>query len=92
MTNIINPYETKTLEDVLSELKVQVAIGLADAEVLERRKVSGLNEVPEKKQSMTLMFLKHFWGLTAFMLEFTIAASFVLHKYIDVDKMRKPSL
>jgi len=84
LTNQINPYETKTLADVLSELKVQVAIGLTDAEVLERRKMSGLNEVPEKKQSMTLMFLKHFWGLTAFMLEFTIAASLVLHKYIDV--------
>jgi len=31
-----------------------------------------------------LLFLKHFWGLTAFMLEFTIIMSFVLHKYVDV--------
>ncbi len=33
---------------------------------------------------MFLLFLKHFWGLTAIMLEITIVLSFLLHKYIDV--------
>ena len=33
---------------------------------------------------MVLLFLKHFWGLTAIMLELTIAVSFLLHKYVDV--------
>ena len=84
MATQTNPFEAKTVADVLSELKVQAAVGLTEAEVTERRKTSGLNEVPEKKQSTLLMFLKHFWGLTAFMLEFTIIASFVLHKYVDV--------
>jgi len=84
MTDQANPYEAKTVADVLSELKVQVTAGLTDVEVQERRKTYGLNEVPEKKQSFLLVFLKHFWGLTAFMLEFTIVASFVLHKYVDV--------
>ena len=79
-----NPYETKTVPDVLKELKVQVGAGLTGAEVKERQKTYGLNEVPEEKQSMLLLFLKHFWGLTAIMLEFTILVSFLLHKYVDV--------
>jgi H+-transporting ATPase len=77
-------YETKTVADVLAELKVQVDVGLDDAEVQERQKTYGLNEVPEEKQSMLLVFLKHFWGLTAFMLEFTIVTSLLLHNYVNV--------
>jgi H+-transporting ATPase len=33
---------------------------------------------------MFLLFVKHFWGLTAIMLEITIVLSFLLHKYVDV--------
>jgi len=84
MANQTNPYETKTVAEVLAELKVQVITGLADGEVQERQKTYGLNEVPEEKQSIVLLFLKHFWGLTAFMLEFTIVMSIILHKYVDV--------
>ena len=84
MANITNPYETKTIADVLSELKVQAATGLTDEEVKQRQIRYGLNEVLEKKQSMVLLFLKHFWGLTAIMLELTIIISFLLQKYIDV--------
>jgi H+-transporting ATPase len=84
MSDQTNPYETKTVADVLSEFKVEAAAGLADAAVQERLNTYGLNEVAEKKQSMLLVFLKHFWGLTAFMLEFTIVVSFLLHKYADV--------
>ena len=84
MLNQDNPYETRTIADVLSELKVQVATGLSDEEVKKRQATYGLNEVKEKKQSLVLLFLKHFWGLTAFMLEFTIVISFLLHKYVDV--------
>ena len=84
MNDRTDPYETKTVADVLSEFKVQADSGLTDAEVVERRKTYGLNEVPEEKQSAILVFLKHFWGLTAFMLEFTILVSFLLRKYVDV--------
>jgi H+-transporting ATPase len=84
MADQTNPYETKTVADVLAEFKVQVATGLNDAEVQEHQKTYGLNEVPEEKQNMALLFLKHFWGLTAYMLEFTIIMSLILHKYIDV--------
>ncbi len=84
MSDQTNTYETKTITDILSELKVQVATGLSDEEVTKRRATYGLNEVKEKKQSLILLFLKHFWGLTAIMLEFTIVISFLLYKYADV--------
>ena len=84
MPDQANSFETKAIADVLSELKVQVATGLSDEEVKQRQSTYGLNEVVEKKQLLFLLFLKHFWGLTAFMLEFTIVISFLLHKYVDV--------
>lgn len=79
-----NPYEIKTVDNVLAEFKVQIASGLTDDEIQTNQKIYGLNEVPVQKQSMLLVFLKHFWGLTAFMLEFTILTSFLLHNYVNV--------
>jgi H+-transporting ATPase len=84
VTDHTNPYQTKTTAEVLSELKVQVTVGLNDEEVKKRQISYGLNEVVEKKQLMVLLFLKHFWGLTAIMLEITIFFSFLLQKYVDV--------
>ncbi|HMI01192.1 MAG TPA: HAD-IC family P-type ATPase [Pedobacter sp.] len=79
-----NPFETKTVQEVLKELNVEAGKGLTDTEVKLRQSTLGLNEVLEEKQSMILVFLKHFWGLTAIMLEITIVASYLLHKYADV--------
>ncbi len=84
MNNQTNPYETKPVAEVLSALQTNLATGLADTEIRERQLKYGLNEVPEEKQHMVLLFLKHFWGLTAIMLEITIIVSFFLRKYTDV--------
>ena len=84
MPDQANPYESKTIADVLSELKVLASNGLSDEDVKQRQTTYGLNEVVEKKQLLVLLFLKHFWGLTAIMLEITILLSFLLQKYIDV--------
>jgi H+-transporting ATPase len=84
MSNHVNLYESKTIVDVLSELKVLASNGLSDEDVKQRQTTYGLNEVVEKKQLLVLIFLKHFWGLTAIMLEITIVLSFLLQKYIDV--------
>jgi H+-transporting ATPase len=79
-----NPYETKSIGDVLTDLKSDFETGLSDEDVKERQITYGLNEVAEKKQPMVLLFLKHFWGLTAIMLELTVILSILLHKYVDV--------
>jgi H+-transporting ATPase len=79
-----NSYSTKSIAEVLTEFKVLAESGLSDDEVKHRQATYGLNEVVEKKQSLVLLFLKHFWGLTAFMLELTVVLSFLLQKYIDV--------
>jgi H+-transporting ATPase len=79
-----NPDETKTVSAVLSEFNVNADTGLSDTEIKIRQDKFGLNEVPEEKQAMVLVFLKHFTGLTAIMLEITIAVSFVLRKFADV--------
>jgi H+-transporting ATPase len=79
-----NPYQTKSIADVLSELKVLGSDGLTDEEAKLRQSTYGLNEVEEKKQHLILLYLKHFWGLTAIMLELTIVLSYLLQKYTDV--------
>jgi H+-transporting ATPase len=84
MTAAANPYETKTVAAVLEEFTVQAAAGLPATEISVRQKTYGLNEVPEDQPSLLLLFAKHFWGLTAYMLEFTIIVSYFLHKYVDV--------
>ena len=84
MTTNINPYEAKTVAEVLAEFKVLPTEGLPLAEIQTRQASYGLNQVPEEHSSMIFLLGKHFWGLTAFMLEFTIAVSFFLHKYVDV--------
>lgn len=78
-----NVFQNKSVDEVLSELKVQAAAGLSDEEVKQRQLTYGLNEVVEKKQSKVLLFLKNFWGLTAIMLELTIIISFLLYKFMD---------
>ena len=78
-----NPYEAETVPAVLAAFKVQPSRGLPRAEIPARQHIYGLNEVPEKQASMLLLLGKHFWGLTAFMLESTIVISVLLHKYID---------
>jgi H+-transporting ATPase len=84
MPDQANLYESKTIADALSELKVLALNGLSDEDVKQRQTTYGLNEVVERKQLLVLLFLKHFWGLTAIMLDITIVLSFLLHKYIDV--------
>jgi H+-transporting ATPase len=78
-----NPYQAKSVSEVLSEFKVQTDTGLTDEEVSKRQSTYGLNEVREKKQSKVFLFLKNFWGLTGIMLELTIIISILLSKFMD---------
>ena len=58
-------------------------IGGLTQEVSKRQREYGSNEVPEKKTSPILRFAKNFWGLTPWMLEFTIVLEWVLGKYLE---------
>jgi H+-transporting ATPase len=70
-------------EDVLKELSVDPARGLTEEEAKHRLEIYGFNEVPERKASPWLLFLRKFWGLTAWMLEAVIVLSLALQKYLD---------
>ena len=58
--------------------------GLTEDEALLRLKTYGYNEIPEKKESVILSFLKKFTGLTAYTIEAAIAVSYILGRYIDL--------
>jgi len=75
--------EPKTLNDILASLETNLRSGLSSATASDRLRRIGANEVPEKKTHPFLLFLKKFWGLTAWMLELIVALSLVLRKYPD---------
>ncbi len=57
--------------------------GLTQEEAHRRQLEYGPNEVAEKKTIPILRFLSKFWGLTPWMLEFTVALEWVLGKYLE---------
>ena len=70
--------------DSPAALHVDPETGLSRAEVDARRKVSGFNEVAEKKGHPALKFLGKFWGVSAWMLELIMVLSAVLRNYSDL--------
>ncbi len=73
--------DTKTIAKLL---EANLQTGLSERECASRQKRYGYNEVSEKKRSPVIKFLEKFWGLTPWMLELTIALSWMLGKYIDM--------
>ena len=57
--------------------------GLTSSEAGKRLSEFGYNEVPTKKASFALMVARKFWGVTPWMLETTIALTWVLGRYPD---------
>ena len=60
-----------------------VNVGLTQEEASKRLREYGPNEVPEKKRNPLLRFFGKFWGLTPWMLEFTVALEWFLDKYLE---------
>jgi hypothetical protein len=57
--------------------------GLGSDEVQKRPREYGYNEVPRKKLSPAIRFVKKFWGITPWMLEVTILLEWILEKYLE---------
>ncbi len=70
--------------DTLTALHVDPEAGLTRAEVDARRKEYGYNEVVERKGHPVLMFVKKFWGISAWMLELIMVLSAFLREYSDL--------
>ena len=77
-------YTAISVEEAIKRLSTDTNTGLSTENVKGRIHKTGYNEVPEKKQSIRLNFLKSFLGLTPWMLEITIILSYVLGRYIDL--------
>jgi len=77
------PDDSKT-EEPAESMTPNVQTGLSSAEVEERLKRFGFNEVLEKKPSALFAFAKKFWNLTSWMLEIIIVLSLFLQRYADV--------
>ena len=73
-----------SVPDTLATLKVDPDKGLTRAEVEDRRKENGYNEVAVQKEHPLLKFLGKFWGMSAWMLELIMVLSAFLHKYSDL--------
>ena len=78
------PDSSAPAPDSPAALHVDPETGLSRAEVDARRKVSGFNEVAEKKTHPALKFLGKFWGVSAWMLELIMVLSAVLGNYSDL--------
>jgi H+-transporting ATPase len=72
-----------SIPDTLAALHVNPDTGLTHSEVGVRRKEYGYNEVTAKKAHPVLIFLKKFWGISAWMLELIMVLSAVLGKLSD---------
>ena len=58
--------------------------GLNSEEARKRIGEYGYNEVPERRVSRTIRFIKKFWGLTPWRLEITIGLKWVLGRYFEM--------
>jgi len=76
--------EAASIVDTLARLRVKAEIGLTDADVDDRRKEYGYNEVAVQRGHPALRFLRKFWGISAWMLEVIMILSIVLRKYSDL--------
>jgi H+-transporting ATPase len=78
-----NEFEKKSIDDVLKELNTDVNKGLTETEARERIKKYGLNEMPEKEETLLHRVLRRFWGPIPWMIELAAILSAAVQKWDD---------
>jgi len=63
--------------------RTDLEVGLRDAEVDERRREFGFNELPEKKVNPCLVFLSYFWGPMPIMIWLAIIVEVIQQSWED---------
>ncbi len=75
--------ESQSIEQTLARLKVDPASGLPDDEVTRRQNEHGLNEIPEKEETLLKRLVKRFWGPIPWMIEAAALLSAAVQKWED---------
>jgi len=75
-------YKALSIEETLKGLQTS-EVGLKDADVSERQKIFGYNEITEKKKSPFLAFISRYWGPMPWLLELAMILSFLLDRPIE---------
>jgi len=77
-------YDLISAEDLIKQFHSDLNIGLNLSVIESQHQQFGYNEIPEKKPRPILKFLKKFWGITAWILEFIILLSIYLQNWENV--------
>ncbi len=76
-------YEKLSIAEAVEKLQVDPAGGLTAEQVEQRRQQYGLNEIPEKEESLASRILKRFWGPIPWMIEAAAILSAAVQKWED---------
>ncbi len=79
----VNKETSKTVGDLISELKVSPEQGLSDSEAESRIDEYGYNELTEEKSNIVFKFFSYFWGPIPWMIEAAVILSAIVHHWTD---------
>lgn len=81
--NVRTEPASETVAETLVRLTAQ-STGLSNEEARRRFAQVGPNAVPETKTHPLIVFVRKFWGLSAWMIELIVLVSFILQKWADL--------
>ena len=79
----IEDYKELPLDKVVIELQTDIKNGLTEDEVQNRLKRDGLNEIPEREESLIHRIFRRFWGPIPWMIEIAGFLSALVHRWED---------
>jgi cation transport ATPase-like protein len=82
-TKATTDFADSPIEDAFSELSTSTN-GLSENEAERRINESGYNELSEKRKNPFVDFLRRYWGPMPWLLELTMALSYIIGHYLEV--------